>query len=237
MWTQALLIYLFLHYIPGPRASLLLSEHAKCLSVGVFVVAVPSANSSLCPLHGVLVIKLLWLGSESVLPHSALRYWGWGICTPQLCRISFASWAPLRIRHKGTLEGDRVRGEQMGLLPVFLFSLSAMPFLLVQKLLTTFCLFWHSQTRLYKAPPLIFFLGSDNLDLFSLFPGIRGGSCFLQLLFSGLLQDSLSIYSAFQRLYCNSWFSWLHLIDTVLGTRIGSQVLGILRLIWLCLWP
>ena len=106
MWTQALLIYLFLHYIPGPRASLLLSEHAKCLSVGVFVVAVPSANSSLCPLHGVLVIKLLWLGSESVLPHSALRYWGWGICTPQLCRISFASWAPLRICHKGTLEGD-----------------------------------------------------------------------------------------------------------------------------------
>lgn len=92
------------------------------------------------------------------------------------------------------------------LLPVFLFSLSATPFLLVQKLLTTF---YFGTPRPGSARPLLsfFFLGSDNLDLFSLFPGIRGGSCFLPLFFSVLLQDSLSVYSAFQHLYCNSWFS------------------------------
>lgn len=52
----------------GPPMSLLLSEHAKCLSVGVFDVAVPSASTSLHPLQGVLVIGILNYGVSDLKP-------------------------------------------------------------------------------------------------------------------------------------------------------------------------
>ena len=52
----------------GPPMSLLLSEHAKYLSVGVFDVAVPSARTSVHPLQGVLVIGILNYGVSDLKP-------------------------------------------------------------------------------------------------------------------------------------------------------------------------
>ena len=62
--------------------------------------------------------------------------------------------------------------------------------------------------------------------LFSLFPRIRGGSCFPIVIFFWVTSGFLFHLLSLPYLYCNSWFSWLHMTGTVLGTRVGPRYQG-----------
>lgn len=90
LFPQALLRPLLLPCTPGALAYPVFSDCAKTLSVEAFVVAAPSASSSLGSRHS---SELLWLGSKSTLPYAALWCWSRGSAT----------WAPSRVCAKGTL--------------------------------------------------------------------------------------------------------------------------------------
>lgn len=145
LFPQDLLIY----FCSWPTMSLLLSEHAKCLSVGVFDVAVPSASTSLHPLQGVLVIGILnygVLGSEAILPSLPCDA-GAGDLMPQLCRTSSATEPLLASAIRGHLRGVGRWDSSSGSL-TFPVSNAIFPFDTATR---TFLPLWHSQTRLYKA--------------------------------------------------------------------------------------